>query len=218
VVPAGLTKYREGLYPLPAFTKTDAADLLATVHRFQEQIYAEFKTHFIHAADEWYMLAGEELPAGERYDGYLQLENGVGMMRLFLDEFEEALTRKEHQFDDRKTISIATGLLSYHYIKNLADRLTVHFPSLTINVFGITNNFFGENITVSGLLTGTDLINQLEDKPLGSRLLLPINILRHDEDVFLDGVTISQLQDILHVPVNIVKASGYDFIDAALES
>jgi putative radical SAM enzyme (TIGR03279 family) len=217
VVPAGLTKYRENLYPLQPYTKDDAVKILEVIHRFQSQIYKEHETHFIHASDEWYMLAGDELPTAERYDGYLQLENGVGMMRLLLDEFEEALdcTVASLPQNDR-SISIATGFLAYKYIKALADRLTAHFPALSINVYSIANHYFGENITVSGLLTGIDLVSQLKDKPLGQRLLLPINILRHDEDVFLDGFTIAQLEKALQVPVDIVKSSGRDFIEAVI--
>ncbi|MCL2254980.1 MAG: DUF512 domain-containing protein [Lachnospiraceae bacterium] len=218
VVPAGITKFRENLYPLEKFTKSDALEVLKTIHRFQEEIFAEHKTHFIHASDEWYILAGLELPLAVRYDGYLQLENGVGMMRLLLDEFDEALGEIINSgiIIGEREISLATGLLSYEYIKILTMRLTDHFPHLTVHVYGITNHFFGENITVSGLLTGTDLLEQLKDVNPGGCLLLPENILRFGEDVFLDGITVKELENALQVKADIVKSSGRDLINSIL--
>jgi putative radical SAM enzyme (TIGR03279 family) len=215
VVPAGLTKHRAGLYELEPFDKDDAQGVLQTVHRWQERIYGEHGVHFVHAADEWYMLAGEELPPAERYDGYLQLENGVGMMRLFLDECEEALgERAETGAGKGREVSVATGLLAYPYIKALAAR----FADITVHVYGIVNHFFGEGVTVSGLLTGVDLISQLQGKPLGGRLLLPANILRYGEDLFLDGLTVAEVERALQVRVDIVELNGYNFVKAIMES
>lgn len=236
VVPAGLTRYREGLYPLEKFDKEDAVQVLDIIHFFQDKIYKESGVHFIHASDEWYMLAGQGLPAAEQYDGYRQLENGVGMMRLLLDEFKEALTellRRHRGYEAsspciargvkakdrrgyRREISLATGLLSYDYINALVEELNIHFPDIKVNIYGIVNNFFGENITVSGLLTGGDIISQLRGKELGKCLLLPENILRHGEDVFLDGITLPEVEGALQVPVDIVKSSGRGFIEAIL--
>lgn len=228
VVPVGLSKYREGLYPLTPFTKEDAGDVLRLIHGWQERIYAEHGTHFIHASDEWYILAGEELPEEERYDGYLQLENGVGMVRLMLTEFDEAyaqLSKEVHRGESEKIrggenrkirLSMATGKLAYPYIRQMADRMEKLLPELTIQVFAIRNDFFGEMITVSGLLTGKDIIAQLKEQELGSVLLLPQNVLRSGEDVFLDDVTLSQMESALQVPVDIVKSSGQDFVDAII--
>ncbi len=144
------------------------------------------------------------------------------MLRLLLDEFEEAMRQREeeHGFPDGRfqgDVSIATGRLAYPYIRMLADKLTAAFPGLQIYVYPITNYFFGENITVAGLLTGQDLMAQLKGKPLGSRLLLPQSILRSGEDVFLDDCHVADLEKALQVPINIVKSSGYDFVDAVLE-
>lgn len=221
VVPVGLSKYREGLYPLEPFTKEDAKAVLKIIHGWQERIFAERGIHFIHASDEWYILAGEELPEEERYDGYLQLENGVGMVRLLLTEFEEALGRLIQEMSQemlkltgKVKLSMATGRLAYPYIRRMADRVEEQLSGLTIQVFAIRNDFFGEQITVSGLLTGEDMIAQLKGQPLGSALLLPQNVLRSGEDVFLDDVTVGQMESALQVPVDIVKSSGQDFIDA----
>lgn len=220
VVPVGLSKYREGLYPLEPFEKEDAKEVLAIIHRYQKECYAKYGVHFIHASDEWYILAEEELPEEERYDGYLQLENGVGMLRLLLDEFQEALAEEAasqiHGRKESQELSIATGLLAYPYIQRMADQMTEAFPWLKVHVYAITNEFFGERITVSGLLTGQDIRRQLTGRELGERLLLPQNVLRSGETVFLDDLTLEELEKALQVPINIVKSSGRDFVNAVL--
>ena len=215
VVPVGLSKYRDGLYPLLPFTKEDAKEVLHIIHKWQKKAYEEFGIHFIHGGDEWYILAEEELPEEERYDGYLQLENGVGMLRLLMNEFEEGYERLNGDEKDRE-VSIATGFLAYPYIQRMADRIVEKYPKSKLHVYGIRNDFFGELITVSGLITGQDLIGQLKGKALGEKLLLPCNMLRIGEQDFLDDVTLQDVKDALQVPVDIVKSSGQDFIDAVL--
>ncbi len=217
VVPVGLTKFRDGLYPLEPFTKEDAREVLSIIHRWQEKIYQEYGLHFIHAGDEWYLLAGEEVPEEERYDGYLQLENGVGMLRLLFNEFAEgfeALTGDNRQDE----LSVATGKLAYPYLCKMTEKITEKFPGVRIRVYCIRNEFFGERITVSGLITGQDLIAQLKGRKLGGRLLIPCNMLRTDEDVFLDDFTVEQVSDALQVPIDIVKSSGQDLIDSILNT
>ena len=215
VVPVGLTKFRDGLYPLEPFSKEDAKEVLRVIHKWQDRVYEEYGTHFIHAGDEWYILAGEELPGEERYDGYLQLENGVGMLRLLMDEFEEGM---EHiTGDDRKReLSFATGRLAYPYLERMLGRLTEKFPNIIVHLYEVRNDFFGELITVSGLITGRDLTVQMKDRPLGDALLIPCNMLRTGEDVFLDDFTVQDVEKALQVPLDIVKSSGQDLIDAVL--
>lgn len=220
VVPVGLSKYRDGLFPLEPFTREDARQVLDIIHRWQKQLYPEYGVHFIHASDEWYILAGEELPEEERYDGYLQLENGVGMLRLLINEFQEA-------FDALKTtkgvrvvpgeLSIATGKLAYSFIADMAERVMAEYPQIVIHIYPITNDFFGEMITVSGLLTGQDLLAQLKGQILGDRLLLPQNVLKSGETVFLDDMTLAELEKALQVPIDIVKSSGQDLLDAIIK-
>ncbi len=222
VVPVGLSKYREGLYPLESFTKEDAKQVLDMIEGWQKKLYAEYGTHFVHASDEWYILAEREIPEEERYDGYLQLENGVGMVRLMLEEFEERLNelKRERKLPDASVaeeLSMVTGVLAYPYIEKMARRMEECFPNLKIHVYKIINDFFGEKITVSGLLTGQDICNQLKGKALGDRILLPQNVLRSGEDVFLDDFTKSDLENALQVPINIVKSSGCGFIDCILK-
>ncbi|MBR6769971.1 MAG: DUF512 domain-containing protein [Lachnospiraceae bacterium] len=217
VVPVGLSKFRKGLYPLEPFTREDAKAVLEMIHGWQERVYQEYGLHFIHASDEWYILAGEELPNAENYDGYLQLENGVGMLRLLMDEFEEALEqRKQIKVERHQELSIATGVLAYPYIKRMAGRMEEAFPTLKIYVYPIVNEFFGERITVSGLLTGQDIEKQLKGKLLGESLLLPQNVLRSGETVFLDDMKLEELEKALQVRIDIVKSSGYDFVDIIL--
>ena len=212
VVPVGLSKYRDGLYPLEPFTKEDAKEVLRIIHSWQDKLYPEYGLHFIHASDEWYILAEEELPEEERYDGYLQLENGVGMLRLLLNEFEEGM--KEPKMEIRPhELSIATGRLAFPYIKNMAEKMMEKYPQLIVHVYAIRNDFFGEMITVSGLLTGQDIMAQLKGKELGNRLLLPQNVLKSGETVFLDDMTVAELEKALQVRVDIVKSSGQDFIE-----
>lgn len=215
VVPVGLTKFREGLYPLEPFTKEDAKQVLEIIHRWQKEIYAQYGLHFIHAGDEWYLLAEEEIPEEERYDGYLQLENGVGMLRLLFNEFREACEQAKGD-NEKRSLSIATGKLAYPYMKRMAEKLQEKYPSTELRVYAIRNDYFGERITVSGLITAQDIMRQLKDKELGERLLLPCNMLKADEDIFLDDYTVKAVSDALQVPVVIVKSSGQDLIDAIL--
>ena len=240
VVPVGLTNHREGLYPLIPFTGEDAGEVIDCIEEFQRKCFEKHGVHFVHASDEWYLSAGRALPEAERYDGYLQLENGVGMLRLLTDEFEDALVGEEErrmqearedsgagEVSEEKArqtkkssvageISIATGKLAYPTIRRMAGQVEKRYPALTIHVYEITNHFFGEKITVSGLLTGRDIIGQLRGEALGERLLLPVNMLRSGTDVFLDDVTVEEVEKTLQVPVDIVKSSGYDLLSAML--
>ena len=221
VVPVGLSKYREGLYPLEPFTKEDATKTLDIIHGFQKECYEKYGIHFVHASDEWYILAEQEMPEEERYDGYLQLENGVGMIRLMLNEFAESMAerKKKEGFPNmsiKQELSMATGLLAYPYIKQMTEEIMEAYPNVKIHLYAIRNDFFGEHITVSGLLTGQDIRDQLMGKELGERLLLPQNVLRSGEDVFLDDLRLPELEKALQVPINIVKSSGCDFIDGII--
>lgn len=216
VVPVGLSKFRDGLYPLEPFTKEDACQVIDLIEEWQKKLYEKHKLHFIHASDEWYILAERELPEESRYDGYIQLENGVGMIRLLYEEFMDALGEKE---DDGKTeeLSMATGFLPYPYLKRLLDRMAEVYPGRKIHLYPIRNDFFGEMITVAGLITGQDLVAQLKGKPLGSRLLLPSVMFKSGEEVFLDDMTRTQAEAALQIPINIVKSGGYDLLSAILD-
>jgi NifB/MoaA-like Fe-S oxidoreductase len=187
-------------------------------------------THFIHASDEWYLLAERDLPEADNYDGYIQLENGVGMLRLLLDEFYEALEQRKEEAAHRENVhenrmreftgthkcTIATGRLAAPFLTRMAASCMEAFPNYEIAVEPIRNDFFGEMITVSGLLTGQDVLAQLKGKDLGERLLLPCNMLRSGEEIFLDDMTLTELKTALQVEADIVKSSGQDLLDAML--
>ena len=218
VVPVGLTKFREGLYPLEPFDKAAAEEALDIVEGWQKRVYRERGTHFVHASDELYLLAGRALPEEGRYDGYPQLENGVGMLRLLECEVMKALRRGEGKEGSRKpeTLSIATGQLAYPHLKRLVEKVTGKYPWKKVHVYPIRNDFFGEKVTVAGLLTGQDIIRQLSGQNLGERLLLPSCMFRSGEEVFLDDVTRAQVENALQIPVNIVKSGGQDLVEAIL--
>ncbi|MCM1325311.1 MAG: DUF512 domain-containing protein [Bacteroidales bacterium] len=221
VVPVGLSRYREGLEVLEPFEKEDAKEVLDLIHRYQAVCMEKYGLHFIHASDEWYALAEEELPEEARYDGYLQLENGVGMLRLLIDEFQDALNRRKNDgVSDNggvlREVSLATGYLAYPYLKRMCQEIEEQYPYVQIHLYAIRNDFFGESITVSGLLTGQDIKNQLLGQKLGEELLLPQNVLRSGESIFLDDLTVEDLEKALQVPIYIVKSSGYDFLDAVV--
>ena len=217
VVPVGLTKYREGLYPLKPFTKEDAVKVIDMIESFQRRFYESFGLHFVHASDEWYILAGREMPEEDRYDGYLQLDNGVGMMRLLNDEFvaafdKYAITGLKKKIMKRSECVLVTGVLAYPMLKKFADMVNNEYPRVNVSVISIKNEFFGETITVSGLITGQDIVKQLKGKVEGKRILLPQNMLRADENIFLDDMKLDELSKTLQVQVDIVKSSGRDLL------
>ena len=212
VVPVGLSDHREGLFHLEPFSPEDAAEVIDLIEDWQKRMYDSCGSHFIHASDEWYLLAGRTLPEEDRYDGYLQLENGVGMLRLLIEEFTAALEDISPEEIQPVSVTIATGYLAGPSIKALTDRLSDRFPKVNVNVHMIENRFFGSRITVSGLLTGQDIISQLQEEELGEALLLPVNVLRSGEDVLLDDVTVTDIEKALGVPVRIIGSSGEDLV------
>ena len=222
VVPAGLSKYREGLYTLELFEKEEAEEDIALIESYQKKAYDEFGLHFIHASDEWYILAERDFPEEGRYDGYIQLENGVGMTRLFLTEAQDAVDIYLEDHDGKpwagkRKVSTITGLIAYDYVCQVAEIYKQAAPGLDLQVFPIRNDFFGEKITVTGLLTGQDIVKQLQGKDLGEALFLPSQIVKADEPIFLDDMTVEELQNALQVPVIIVQSSGVGLFNRMIE-
>ena len=216
VVPVGLSKYRDGLFPLEPFDKEDAKKVLDLIHGWQEKLYKEWGNHFIHAGDEWYILAERPIPEEKTYDGYLQLENGVGMVRLLEEEVAQTLAGMAG--DNRKIHrTIATGELAAPFLRKHVDAVQKKYPNVDIQVLAIKNEFFGGKITVAGLITGTDLISQLKGKDLGDRLLLTNHMLKSGAPVFLDDVTVDDVQNALQIKVSIVESSGADFVSSLIE-
>ena len=215
VVPVGLTRYREGLYPLQPVSKECAAQTIDIIEKWQQKIYKEFGFHFVHASDEFYILAERELPEEERYDGYLQLDNGVGSVRLLCDEFTQALAEEEGSTETRE-ISLATGRLAAPYLERLIRQMNEKFPHVRVHLYPIRNVFFGEEITVVGLITGQDLTAQLKEQTLGEELLISVHMLRSGENVFLDDITTDDVCEQLRVPLRVVKPGGQELLDALL--
>ena len=215
VVPVGLSDYRDGLFHLEPFNREDACEVIDIIEHFQKKAFEKHGTHFVQASDEWYINAGRDFPEADRYDGFIQLENGVGMVRLLMDEFDEEWSCVEGDVREYE-VSMVTGVLVYDSIKLLANRIPEKFPNVKVHLYKIINDFFGHRITVTGLLTGGDIRKQLTGKPLGQRLILPSNTLMAEEPKFLDDVTLAELTDALQVDVCIVESSGADFIHAVI--
>ena len=219
IVPSGLTKHREKLYPLEHFTREDALAVINQVDKFAEKFKAENGSRMFFCADEFYLKAGLPLPDEDYYEGYPQIENGVGMIRSLTDEFSAELDYIDEYLPDFKAprrVSIATGVAAYDTITKLARALELKVEGLKVNVYKIINNFFGESITVSGLLTGKDMSEQLKGQDLGDILLFPENALRAGEDIFLDDMTPDELSKILGVPVSPSSDTGEGFICSVL--
>lgn len=218
IVPAGITNYREGLCHLEPFTAEEAGEVIDTIDKFGEKCLKKFGTRLFFSSDELYIEARRELPGEDYYEGYPQIENGVGMIRSLDGEFTDELDfLDEYDLEKPRKVSVATGAAAYDFIKSLADRLCEQVPTLECHVYKIINDFFGHNITVAGLLTGKDLANQLNGKDLGDRLLIPRVTLRSEGDVFLDDTTPEWLSEQLGgIEVVPVESTGNDFVSKVL--
>lgn len=212
IVPVGLTKYREGLYPLTPFTKEHAAETIDLVESFADECLKKHGSRIFFCGDELYLKAERELPEDEYYESHTQLENGVGMLRLIETEFKSALRLSDEP--DGVPFSIATGVSAAPYFQKLLDLAKEKYHNLKGRVYPIVNDFFGHSINVAGLVTGQDLIAQLKGKELGERLFISQNMLRREEMDFLDDVTLAQASEALGLPIYPVEADGFDLCDA----
>ncbi len=216
IVPVGLTKYREGLYPLRSYTAAEAGAVIDKVEAFAGQCRARFDTAMFWCSDEFYLLANRPIPEDVYYEDYCQLENGVGMLRLLQVEFRGALRTMDEVLEPVAPFSVATGYSAGEVLQQLADEAAEACGGVEHYVYPIQNDFFGHNITVAGLITGQDLIAQLKDKPLGARLLLPDCMLRYHQNVFLDDVTVEEVEAALGVPLVFTEQDGFQLLDAML--
>ena len=213
VVPVGLTKYRDSLTELLPFSCEDAKKLLDQIHSLQRRFLEKYGTRLVFAADEWYLKANINIPPAMEYEGYPQIENGVGMVRSFLDEVTAALSKEKGDSRSAK-LSIATGKLAKPLLDLVLSWFSEKFPNIKVTVYAVENQFFGELITVAGLLTAQDLELQLKGKELGSKLLLPDVMLKQDEDVFLDDITVAELENTLQTKIGIVQSDGISFVES----
>lgn len=223
VVPVGLTGFREGLHPLEPFTDRDSAIVLEQVGVWQKKLLEKYGTRIVYLADEFYIKAGVELPPYETYEDFPQIENGVGLMTLLFYEFNEYLRRHAKKLGNywlktggSRTVSIATGKCASAHIKRLAQMLERRYNGLKIRIYPIENVFFGENVTVTGLLTGGDIASQLAGKELGNELLLSRSMFKSGEELFLDDVTLDELRGRLGTEITITENEGGDLIEKIL--
>ncbi len=216
VVPAGLTDHRDGLTPLTPFDKESAAAVIDAVESFADKHYEEKGSRLVFLGDEFYLLAERPLPPEEAYEEYPQIENGVGMLRSFYEEAAAYLSYSREVLAEERKISLATGVASTGLMQSIVHKVCEKYPNLSCNVYTIENKWFGRNITVSGLLTGHDIAEQLAGRPLGEALLLPQNTLRADGDLFLCGMTPAELSEKLGVPLLFVGEDGAELVEALL--
>lgn len=210
VVPVGLTKYRDGLEQLEKFNREDSIKIIELIRKYQEKYLKELGTRFVHASDEWFIVGELPIPEEEYYEGYGQIENGVGMVRSLMDEVKEEIEKAAGD-EKKRELSLATGKLAAPILKELIENMKEKYPNLTVHVYSIENDFFGKDITVAGLITGQDIITQLKEKKLGQYLLIPDVMLRSGERVLLDDITVDDLEKALQIPIRIVQSDGASF-------
>lgn len=216
VVPVGLTRYREGLYELQAFDAASSRQVIEQVEQYQEQYQAVVGSRIVYLADEFYIQAGKEMPPYESYEDFPQIENGVGLISMLIQEFQQYIKELQYTLDTPRTVSIATGVYAARYIGGLAAELENRFTGLQVHVYPIINDFFGHNVTVAGLLTGGDIAKQLQGRPLGEELLLTRSMLKSGEALFLDDYTVDRLEKELNTSIRMVDNTGEDFVNSIL--
>lgn len=217
IVPAGLTGYRDGLYPLEDFSPEECAAVIAQVSAFADRCEAECGERVFYVSDEMYVKSGVPLPPYEKWGDFSQIENGVGMLASFEHELGVALTMLTAEDRAKKrTVSIATGEAAYNFVCGQARRVSTEVPGLTVLVYCVKNEFFGGHVTVTGLLTATDIARQLEGEELGDELILSSATLRAEGDMFLDSKTPADLEAELGVPIRFNDNDGAEFLWALL--
>jgi putative radical SAM enzyme (TIGR03279 family) len=216
IVPVGLSKYRDGLYPLVGFDKESASDAINRIQNFQNRMFEKYGTRVAFPSDEFFLIAERELPEADYYEEYPQYENGVGMLRSILDELNSAIELCDESPENPRRVTIATGKAPYCVIKNMTEKIEKTYNNIECNVVSVRNDFFGETITVTGLITAQDLISQLKGQNLGDELIISEAMLMRDNDIFLDDLTVSDVESQLGIKIRKVKNDGFEFLDAVL--
>ena len=215
VVPVGISCHRDGLYPLQPFEKEDAQQVIDLIETIGREQRAQNGVAGCYASDEFYVLAQRPVPPEEAYDGYPQIENGVGLMRSLQQELETALLAEDGDARSYE-VGLITGILASDYMQGLLELVQKKFPGLRFKIYPIVNHFFGEKITVSGLVTGTDIVDQLKGQELPARLLIPGSMLRAQQDLFLDSLSLEDVATQLGHPISVAMNDGCDLLDKVL--
>lgn len=216
VVPVGLTRYREGLCKIEPFTAKTSRETIEFVEKIQKDFLKKYGSRLVYLADEFYINAKMEMPLAEEYEGFPQIENGVGLIASMQEEFDSGLKLVEDKNMSRH-ISIATGEISYDFIKTLSERIEDKCSGVKIDVYAIKNNFFGGGVNVSGLVCGCDIIEQLKGKITTDELMIPHSMLRDDDNIFLDDTTVEDIEKELSVKIIPIINDGYEFIEKILD-
>ena len=219
VVPSGLTKYREGLYPLEDFSRDDARAVIKLVNAKRREFEEKTGHSIVQCSDEWYLKAGIELPEEDYYEGYPQLDNGVGLIKSMENDILfriDELVEEGFSLSEKRHISTVTGEAAYPFISRMARLLEEKFEGLTFDVYECKNDFFGHSVNVAGLLVGNDVYNRLKCEELGDMLIIPSVMLRHEGDLFLDNMHVDELSQRLGVEILAVTVDGFCFVDSAL--
>ena len=217
VVPIGLTKFRENLKVMKGFDENSSRVLIDEINNIQQILNKKINTKFVFLSDEFFILAKENIPKADYYEGFIQLENGVGLISKLHYEIEDILKRMPIRLKKHKVVSIATGESAFEFMVSISKKITNSIFGLTINVYKIRNDFFGESITVAGLITAKDIINQLKDKNLGDALVITKSMLKADEDIFLDDITLEELKTILNINIIPSENEGRDLINKLMK-
>ncbi|MEG0900015.1 MAG: DUF512 domain-containing protein [Oscillospiraceae bacterium] len=215
-VPVGLTDYREGLHKLLPYTKEQASKTIEIIENFSEKMLEKNGERLAFPADEFFIKSGRALPDYEYYGEFNQLENGIGLLTMLEEEFNDACAMA-NKSDKTRNISIATGVAAYPFIKKYAEKAMSIFPNLKVKVYEIVNDYFGNNITVAGLVTGTDLINKLSEKDLGEELIIPSVMLKYHENMFLDSITIEEVSTKIKTKIKVIEPDGFELLGAMLD-
>ena len=214
VVPVGLTRYREGLFPLTEYTAETAAQTLDIIEKFGDECVKKHGRRIFYAADEFYIKAKRPIPEPDFYEGFPAVEDGVGMIACLKEEIEFAVEDCEYNDSLSYTVTMACGEAVAPYLRDMMKIISVKFPNIKINVVAIKNNFFGGGVNVSGLVTGGDLIEQLRGRELGERLFIPSSMLRFENDVFLDDVSVEDVERELGISLEAVNNNGDQLVRA----
>lgn len=217
IVPVGLTKFREGLAPLRGFTKEESLTVIDQIHKRQQVYLKEIETYFAFLSDEFYVMADAELPEYDDYEGFIQLENGVGLMRKFQTELEDALEMCKAKSLNPMKATLFTGHSAFAFMQEMVQKVEEKLP-LQTQVIKIDNHFFGTTITVSGLIVGGDIVEQSKDLELGDFVIIPRSMMKADEDIFLDDMTVEMLSQQLGRKVVIAEVDGFEYVQQMIDA